>query len=451
MALLTSRVVRLAAASILTGIMIGLVGGAFRFLLAGANRAREALVDSAHAWPHSGWLAPVVLGAIAAGLARILVVRFAPFAAGSGVQHVEAVMTGEMKLSPPIIVPVKFFGGLLALGSGLALGREGPTVQMGASLGSLVSKSIVREDEDRRVVDAAGAGAGLAVAFNAPMGGSVFVFEELTSRFTPWLLIATLASASVAVCVMRMMLGNTLDFAVKPVSSTQNWVLLPFLGLGALLGAVGALYNAATLALLSLSDRLRDISSVSRAAFIGSVVGLAAWFAPRLVGGGDMLTQSILSDSNAIEALLAIFLLRFLLGPWSYAAATPGGLFAPLLVLGASFGALFGELQKHVMPAAGFSSIAFAVVGMSALFSASVRAPLTGVVLTIEMTGRADLSLALLVASLGAMVVATLLNSEPIYVSLKRRMLAQQGIPGDNIGERADGAPFLRRRKTGKG
>ena len=148
------------------------------------------------------------------------------------------------------------------------------------------------------------------------------------------------------------------------------------------------------------------------------------------------LTQAVFSERHAIEALLTVFLLRFLIGPWSYAAATPGGLFAPLLLLGAASGALFGEVLNHLMPELGFSSVAFAVVGMSALFSASVRAPLTGVVLTIEMTGRGDLSLALLVASLGAMVVPTLLNSEPIYVSLKRRMLAQQTIAMGNSSER---------------
>jgi CIC family chloride channel protein len=426
MALLNSRVVRLAAASILAGVTIGLVGGAFRYLLVRADQLRDALVYQAHVWPHFGWLAPVVFAAVAAALARVLVIRFSPFAAGSGVQHVEAAMTGEMKLSPPVIVPVKFFGGLLALGSGLALGREGPTVQMGASLGSLVSKSLVHGEEDQRVVNAAGAGAGLAVAFNAPIGGSVFVFEELTSSFTPWLMVATLAAASVAVWIMRAMLGNELDFTVKHVSSTQSWLLFPFLALGALLGGVGALYNASTMAMLRLSDRVAGISSVKRAAFIGGAVGLAAWFAPKLVGSGDSVTQAIFSERNTIEVLLAVFLLRFLLGPWSYAAATPGGLFAPLLLLGAAFGALFGEVLNHVMPALGTSSLAFAVVGMSALFSASVRAPLTGVVLTVEMTGRGDLTLALLVASLGAMVVAMLLNSEPIYASLKRLMLAQQ-------------------------
>ena len=181
----------------------------------------------------------MALGLVGAGLARFLVVRFAPTAEGSGVQRVEAVFSGEVKLAPYSIVPVKFFGGLVAMGSGLALGREGPTVQMGASLSRLISRLLIKDDQDFRVIGAAGAGAGLAVAFNAPIGGSIFVFEELTSSFTPWLLVATLAAASVAVWIMRLMLGNALDFTVQQVSLTQGWKVAPFLALGRIAGGCG--------------------------------------------------------------------------------------------------------------------------------------------------------------------------------------------------------------------
>ena len=428
MMLLNSRVIRVSTASILAGVVIGLVGGAFRYCLIAADNGRDALIEWAHAWPYIGWLAPIALSLAGAGLARFLVVRFAPTAEGSGVQRVEAVFSGEVKLTPLSIVPVKFFGGLLAIGSGLALGREGPTVQMGASLSRLISRLLIRDDHDIRVIEAAGAGAGLAVAFNAPIGGSIFVFEELTSSFTPWLLVATLAAASFAVWIMRLMLGNALDFTVQQVSLTHGWRGGPFLAFGALLGAVGALYNSATVSLLRLSDRLSGISSVNRAAIIGATIGLVAWFAPSLVGGGDSLTQSILTNRYAAGALVTVFLARFLLGPWSYAAGAPGGIFAPLLVLGASSGALFAGVLNHSMPTLGLSPVAFAVVGMAALFSASVRAPLTGIVLTVEMTGRADLTLALLGASLVAMVVAMLLKSEPIYETLKRRMLEREAL-----------------------
>ena len=425
MTLLNSRVIRIVSASVLGGLLIGVVGGAFRYLLITSDNLRGSLIAWAHRWPHVGWLLPIALGAGGAWLARLLVLKFAPTAEGSGVQRVEAVFSGEAEPASASIVPVKFFGGLLAMGSGLALGREGPTVQMGASFGSWVSRFLLKDDEDRRVVDAASAGAGLAVAFNAPIGGSIFVFEELTSSFTPWLLISTLAAATVAVWLMRVMLGNALDFRVPQVSPTETWNKWPFLALGALLGLTGAIYNAAIMGLLRISDKISNISSLQRAAIIGAVVGLMAWFVPAMVGGGDTLTQVVLSNQFTLASLITIFLVRFALGPWSYAAGAPGGIFAPLLLLGASSGALFAGLVNHFLPHQNVSAVACAIVGMGALFSASVRAPLTGIVLTVEMTGRADLTLGLLGASLTAMVVAMLLQSEPIYESLKRRMLSQ--------------------------
>jgi chloride channel protein, CIC family len=308
---------------------------------------------------------------------------------------------------------------------------------MGASLSRLISRFLLTDDHDIRVIEAAGAGAGLGVAFNAPIGGSIFVFEELTSSFTPWLVVATLAAASVAVWIMRLMLGDALDFSVQQVSVTQAWKVGPFLVLGALMGVLGALYNSATVGLIRFADRLPDRFSINRAAIIGATVGLVAWFAPALVGGGDNLTQDILSDHYVTGALVGVFLVRFLIGPWSYAAGAPGGIFAPLLVVGASSGALFAGALNHSMPLLHLSPVACAVIGMAALFSASVRAPLTGIVLTVEITGRGDLTLGLLGASLVAMVIAMLLGSEPIYVTLERRMLerdalAEKGLPAES-------------------
>jgi CIC family chloride channel protein len=430
---LNSRVVRISIASLATGLLIGGVGTAFRLLLIKADDLRNQLVLWAHAWPYAGWLVPVSVGLMSAALARWLVVRFAPTAGGSGVQRVEAIFRGEAKPSPHGIVLVKFFGGLLAMGSGLALGREGPTVQMGASLSSLISRVLLRQEEDEKVVMAAGAGAGLAVAFNAPIGGSVFVFEELSSTFTPWLLMSTLAAATFAVWIMRLFLGNHFDFVVRQVGLSAVWKGWPFLILGGMLGAVGALYNSTIIGLLRACDRLIRKPTLFRAALIGATIGLIAWFAPPMVGGGDNLTQGVLSGQYGLRALTGIFVLRFFIGPWSYAAETPGGLFAPMLLLGASFGALFGGVLTYFLPALGISSVACAVVGMATLFTACVRAPLTGIILAVEMTGRGDLIVPLLGASLVAMVVTTLLGSEPIYETLKRRMIEQQALRGQTV------------------
>jgi len=433
---LNSRVVRISFASLATGLLIGGVGTAFRVLLIKADALRDELVLWAHKWPYAGWLVPMAVGLVAAALARWLVVRFEPTAGGSGVQRVEAVFRGEAKPLRHGVTLVKFFGGLLAMGSGLALGREGPTVHIGASLSLLVSRVLVKQDEDAKVVMAAGAGAGLAVAFNAPIGGSVFVFEELSSTFTTWLLMGTLAAATFAVWIMRLVLGNHFDFVVNQVSPTAVWKGWPFLVLGGLLGAVGALYNSIVIGLLRACDRLIRITTVLRAALIGATVGLLAWFAPAIVGGGDNLTQGVLSGHYGLIALTGIFVLRFFIGPWSYAAETPGGLFAPMLLLGASFGALFGGVLNYFLPALGITSVACAVVGMATLFTACVRAPLTGIILAVEMTGRGDLILVLLGASLVAMVVTTLLGSEPIYETLKRRMIERQDLENQVVTQR---------------
>ena len=434
-----SRVVRLSAASLLTGLLTGIVGGLFRLLLAAADHLRGTFVTWTHAWPHMGWLGPVTMGLACAALARLLVVRLSPEAEGSGVQRVEAVFSGEIQPAGAVILPVKFIGGLLAIGSGLALGREGPTVQMGSSLAVLVSRLLHKNEEDTRILDAAGAGAGLAVAFNAPIGGSIFVFEELALSFTPALLVATLAAASVAVWVVRAMLGNQFDFVVQQATFAVTWKLLPFLLLGVLLGVVGALYNRVIVVLLRFADGSSRLTSIQRATCVGASIGLVAWLAPALVGGGDNLTQAVLSGRYAIEGLTIIFVLRFFLGPWSYAAGTPGGLFGPMLVLGASFGALFGDLVNLISPSLGVSAIACAVVGMGTLFSACVRAPLTGIVLTVEMTGRGDLTLALLSASLVAIVTTMLLNGHPIYETLKHRMLDRQAVVQQNVTASQDG------------
>jgi CIC family chloride channel protein len=274
------------------------------------------------------------------------------------------------------------------------------------------------------LMEAAGAGSGLAVAFNAPIGGAVFVFEELTARFETRLVMATLCAGAMAVAVMRSILGDVPDFFAGLPESQLITQLPGFLALGAALGVVGAFYNTLTMGFLAVTDRLRQVNSVLRAAAIGAVIGLIGWIAPSLVGGGEPWTQTLLSGSMHLDAIALFFLARMAIGPLCYAAGTPGGLFAPLLAVGAAFGALFAGMADVAMPGFGLSHTGFAVVGMAALFTAIVRSPMTGVVLTTEMTGRTDLVLPMLTACFGAILVTTLMGSAPIYDSLRERMLA---------------------------
>lgn len=416
-----SSLARLSLASVLTGALIGIVGTAFRYCLTLADGARDDLLNWAHRWPYFGWLIPVAIAAVAVGLARFMVVRFCPIAAGSGIQRVEAVMRGDEEPAGLEVVPVKFFGGLLAIGSGLALGREGPTVQMGAALARPWAQWLLPDVSDQRIVVAAGAGAGLGVAFNAPLGAAVFVLEELTRSVAPRLLIATLAAAAIAVAEMRAIFGDSTDFSMIARGFVPNHALPLYLGLGALLGIFGAAYNVTIVWFLDFSERIRIVSPVILAALIGAIVALIAWFTPTLVGGGEILAEHVLSSPMSMGTLGLALVARFILGPACYASGTPGGVFAPLLLVGALFGALFAHGVDQFLPGALLPGDC-AVVGMAGFFTAIVRTPLTGVILVAEMTSRADLALPLLVAALGAMVLATLLGSEPLYDTLRNRM-----------------------------
>jgi len=204
----------LALIALLGGTLVVGVGVVFCYVLQLADRWRDVVIIWAQQWPQWGWLIPVTSAAALVMLARWLVQRFAPVASGSGVQHVEAVMQGEAEPAPVAVLPVKFIGGTLAIGSGLALGREGPTVQMGATLGALVARVFAFAVEDVRRMQSAAAGVGLAVAFNAPMGGVVFVFEELSRRFESRLMVATLAACGAAMAVARALLGDHPGFLV---------------------------------------------------------------------------------------------------------------------------------------------------------------------------------------------------------------------------------------------
>jgi CIC family chloride channel protein len=185
-------------------------------------------------------------------------------------------------------------------------------------------------------------------------------------------------------------------------------------------GLLAVLYNRSLLATLAAVERIGGPVEL-RAAVIGATVGALAWAAPGLVGGGDGITQSALNGELVLVALPAIFLFRLALGALSYTAATPGGLFAPMLVLGAVAGLGFGLVAERLFPGLGLQPEAFALVGMGAFFAGVVRAPLTGIVLVIEMTGDSDMILPLLSGCFGAMLVAELLREPPVYASLRQR------------------------------
>ena len=221
---------------------------------------------------------------------------------------------------------------------------------------------------------------------------------------------------------MHMLIGDQLVFAVPPfiVELFPGFFLL-LLGFGVVMGALGVLYSRLVVAGLDLADRTHGIRPELQAALVGGVVGLLAWFAPRTIGGGESLVQEMLGGGHAIATVASLLAIRLLLGPLCYAPGVPGGLFAPLLVVGAAAGILFATGVETLVPGLHLSLVAYAAVGMGALFVAVVGAPVTGIALVVEMTGATTLFIPLLTACASALAVPALLDCRPIYDTLRER------------------------------
>src|SRR5215813_10358097 len=270
----------LALSSLVAGVATGLLGAAFRLSLVWADRLRDILVTWGHDRGIPGFLLVISSCATATGAAAWLVRRFSPHASGSGIPHVEAVVKEELLPVPFALIPVKFLGGVLSIGSGLALGREGPSVHMAASLAHLVGKVFRRGWPDCRVLLAAGGGAGLATAFNAPIAGAVFVLEELVRRFETRIAIAALGASATAMSVARLFLGESPEFQVEPLRYAGSEGMPLFFVLGGVAGLVAVAYNRTLLGAIAVASRLGRWPVEARAAMVGMTVGMLAWFAP---------------------------------------------------------------------------------------------------------------------------------------------------------------------------
>lgn len=407
----------------IVGLGAGLVALAFRAALAGADLLRTNLITWAHTLSRAGWIFPILFTLTGALIAVVITRRFAPEASGSGIPHLGAVLHRYRTLNWKKVLPVKFFGGVIAIGSGLALGREGPTVQMGGVIGDAIARLLKVSERERSTLITAGAGAGLAAAFNAPLSGLIFVLEEVRRDFQPIMFGASFIAAVVADIIARIGSGQFPVFSV-PSYPTPSLSALPiFVVLGIIAGIIGVLFNKSLLFTINLYNRIPSRYMLIIVAITGGIIGLVGWFFPELLGSGHSLAETILKGGLVLSVIPLFFMIRFTLTQISYGTGAPGGIFAPLLVLGAMIGLAVGIIAHNLFPAIVPTPAVFAVVGMAAYFTAIVRAPLTGIMLIVEMTGNYSQMIPLLVSCFCAYIVAEIFKDIPIYEALLERDL----------------------------
>ena len=415
--------------AIIIGVLAGTISAFFEYGIKFVGAWRLDFITSQASSEIPLWLIAIPVSSIMAGLAFYITHRFAPEAGGSGIPEIEGAMEGMRPVRWKRVIPVKFFGGLLALGSGMALGREGPSVQLGANIGRMISDIFKVDKVDGQALLASGAAAGLAAAFNAPLAGIMFVMEEMRSQFNYSLKStkSVFLAAVMATIVMRWLgeeqgaILHVTQYDYPELSS-----LLLYLILGFCFGGLGVLFNKM---ILITQDMFLNIHKNQRWRFVGIGLLLGACFGalsilePDLAFSGLHIIPGIENGNYFATGLLFLFLFRVLTTLLSFGSGAPGGVFAPTLALGTLFGMLFGLGAHWLFPGVVTEPGAFAIAGMGGLFAATVRAPITGILLVIEMTSNYEMILPLIVTCLGATMMAQTLGGHPIYTQLLERTL----------------------------
>lgn len=420
----------------IVGILAGLLAVAFKWVLAEAERSRGNFLDWLHEMPRAelwAWSVLPLVGLCTGSLIGWVVLRFAPDAAGSGIPHLKGVLLHVRTMRWKRLLPIKFFGGVLGIGVGLSMGREGPTVQMGAAIGQAVAGLLRVPSRSVPQLMTCGAGAGIAAAFNAPLAGFLFVIEEMHRELSARTFAGALVAALTADIVARALGGDLPSFGATGYSAIPLSALPVAALVGVAGGLLGVLFNRALLKTCASARNVRAIPSWMLPGVAGAICGLAAWWIPEAVGGGHAIAEQLLGGHLGwgLGALLVLLLVKFVLTILSYSSGAPGGIFAPILLLGAIAGAVIGEEIARFFPSLAPHITAFSVLGMAAFFTGSIRAPLTGIVLIVEMTGNYQQLLALGVTCLISDLVAGALRDIPIYEALLEadvdRMTAEHG------------------------
>lgn len=388
------------------GILVGGIGGLlvllYRLCLEEASKGLNRILDFIGRDPLriAGWFA--VLFVMAWTVSRL--VRYEPMISGSGIPQLEGEMVGKLNQRWKRVIPAKFLGGFLCLLGGLALGREGPSIQLGAMAGKAVSQGLDRGKTEERFLLTCGASAGLSAAFHAPLAGVMFSLEEVHKNFSVSVLVSVMASSLTADFLSSTVLGVDSVFQFDILQALPQEYYWMILLLGVVLGATGAFYNWFTLKTQSVYRKMENVPMVVKMMIPFGCAGVLGLTVPELLGSGHALIEELTHTEMVLSTVLFILVGRFLFSAVSFGSGAPGGIFFPLLVIGGFIGGAFATAGVQFFGLDPSYVNNFVLLAMAGYFSAIVRAPLTGIILIFEMTGSLSQMLSLAIVSIVAYV-----------------------------------------------
>lgn len=418
---------------VLVGLLTGIVVGLFRLVIEKAD-----MIRTSYMLPIIGggriWMLIVIVMVIAFFV--YILAKWQPLASGSGIPQVKAELRGQLKQPVYKLLFAKFTGAVLAIGAGLSIGREGPSIQLGALVGKGYSRATRQLPVEEKMLLTCGAGAGLAGAFCAPFSGAVFALEELHKNFSVDVLVSTMAACISANFVSAYIFGldPVFDLSIPHrLPLKQYWILLL---MGILLGLLGNVYNNLMMKALRTYDKLPKPLAIG-AAFALAI--LVMTFMPQALGGGHSIVGQIAHGefelcygildnkigTSILISLIIFFIVKLIFSAISFGSGVAGGIFLPLLVLGAIVGGIFGETYNQINGTQELYIANFVIFGMVGMFSAIVGAPATGIILITEMTGDLQNFFPLVIVGLISYIVADGTGTSPIYDLLLDRLMSK--------------------------
>jgi len=411
---------------LMTAILIGLSTGfgaiAFIWLIEQFQRLFfDFLQAGLEIW--LGGLAIIFIPALGALIAGPLINRFASEAKGHGVPEVmQAIALRGGRIRPQVVI-VKAVASAACIGSGGSAGREGPIVQIGSAIGSVVGQAFRLSDDRIRNLVACGAAAGIAAVFNAPIAGTIFAMEVILGEFTTAYFGNVVICAVTASIVSRRFLGSNPAFAVPTYSMVSPWEIFFYAILGLLAALVAWLFVTGLYWFEDLFDGWKFPNAL-KPAVGGLMLGGLALFLPDVLGSGLEFIEEAINGNLALGLMAILIFGKMLATNFTLGSGNSGGVFAPSLFVGAMLGGTYGMVIHEFFPAITATSGAYALVGMAALFAAATHASITAIIIVFEMSGDYRLILPLMFATVIAVLVSERLRRENIY-TLK---LARRGI-----------------------
>ncbi|MDR2303892.1 MAG: ClC family H(+)/Cl(-) exchange transporter [Treponema sp.] len=408
--------------SILIGLITGLLVVFFRYSLSRSDEFRRRLYGillvSDSFYRTLFWAFALILLGLFLGWAA----GTFPMIRGSGIPQIEGTLHRELVLNWRPELPLKILTGIIGLGAGLSLGREGPSIQIGAYVGKGVLQIFRRPYRERKILTTAASAAGLAAAFNAPLAGVLFVLEELQAGFSP-LGIACAMGASItadAVAGRFFGLGPVFNFHEIKVLSLHSlpWVVV----LGIFAALLGDFFKRSLYFSQDLYTRLK-IPQIARPLIPLMVSIPLGFFLFDATGGGHALIEALAAEGRTLEMIVLLFFVKIFFTSLCYGSGTSGGIFLPLLACGALLGDGFARLLVFWGFIAETQILNFLILGMAAYFTGVVKAPVTGVILILEMSGSFNHLGSLSAVCLVTFVSSELINSRPVYTVLLERMI----------------------------